>query len=638
MEPPGASSAPAGAGGGGGGDEGAGVSLAKRVARGGAVVWVPADSGVAAFVDSWIEGVVRAGMSNYLVAATDDTLFDSLRERGRNVYRAEVAAEMAGKAGGRWALLLPLLGAGLDVLASDVDVAWLRDPFSYFARHPGADILVSSDHPRDTASGVAGEPLGGEEFETLDLLSLYETQPAPADLGLEDPQRCQSSFNVGIIFFRHRNPATERCVRAFTAALRAQPTEWDQGPLNDVLREGMFERIGELGRREGEARFLFDAFNATLKLGVLPVAQFSSGTTFFTKRLFRQLHVLPYAAHPTYAEGQAAKIHRLRDARLFHDPPAYYSEGNFLTYDVDLPQALMQVARTVARGATPAHHVALVQFQLGLLGVAMRAAVALGRTLVLPPFLCTCEHWGLDAEFLDCVQTAGDMKLPFLCEADNVLDLRTFMAPGSPVRIRESSFLQSPRLSPAVKASVATVLVGEAEEGGPTAVATAQVPGNQTEAELQDALRSLEGYRVLHLSSVHGLLAPETASAASLRRVLPGQYCCQRPDKDGQGHVTYAKPGVWEAWEAWPAEPGTVGRESRLGAELMAERFQRVQAAEDARAPADTPRVAFPVEAAPFCETRGYRAFLRPAPRLPFDRRRACPAAPAPPSRARPGS
>ena len=70
------------------------------------MVWVPADSGVAAFVDSWIEGVVRAGMSNYLVAATDDTLFDRLRERGRNVYRAEVAAEMAGKAGGRWALLL----------------------------------------------------------------------------------------------------------------------------------------------------------------------------------------------------------------------------------------------------------------------------------------------------------------------------------------------------------------------------------------------------------------------------------------------------------------------------------------------------------------------------------------------------
>ena len=595
------------------------------------MVWVPADSGVAAFVDSWIEGAMRAGMSNYVVAATDDALFTSLRERGRNVYRAEVAAEMAGKAGGRWALLLPLLGAGLDVLASDVDVAWLRDPFPYFAEHPGADILVSSDHPRDTASVAAGKPLGGEEFETLDFLSLYETQSAPADLGLEDPMRCQSSFNVGIIFFRHRNPATERCVRAFMATLQAQPTDWDQGPLNDVLREGMFERIGELAGRDGEARFLFDAFNATLRLGVLPVAQFSSGTTFFTKRLFRQLHVLPYAAHSTYAEGQAAKIHRLRDARLFHDPPAYYSEGNFLTYDVDLPPALMQVAQTVARGATPAHHIALVQFQLGLLGTAMRAAVALDRILVLPPFLCTCEHWGLDAEFLDCMQTAGDMKLPFLCEADNVLNLRTFMAPRSPVRIRESSFLQNPRLSPAVKASVATVTIGGGGERGATAAATAQVPGNQTEAELQDALRSLEGYRVLHLSSVHGLLAPGTAPTASLRSVEPGQYCCQRPDKNGQGNVMYAKTGVWEAWEAWPAEPGTLGRESHLSAELMAERFQRVQAAEDVRAPSDTPHVTFPVQAAPFCETRGYRAFLRPANRLPFDRNKACPAAPAPP-------
>jgi len=249
----------------------------------------------------------------------------------------------------------------------------------------------------------------------------------------------------------------------------------------------------------------------------------------------------------------------------------------------------------------------------------------------LPPFLCTCEHWGLDAEFLDCMQTAGDMKLPFLCEADNVLNLRTFMAPRSPVRIRESSFLQNPRLSPAVKASVATVTIGGGGERGATAAATAQVPGNQTEAELQDALRSLEGYRVLHLSSVHGLLAPGTAPTASLRSVEPGQYCCQRPDKNGQGNVMYAKTGVWEAWEAWPAEPGTLGRESHLSAELMAERFQRVQAAEDVRAPSDTPHVTFPVQAAPFCETRGYRAFLRPANRLPFDRNKACPAAPAPP-------
>ena len=137
---------------------------------------------------------------------------------------------------------------------------------------------------------------------------------------------------------------------------------------------------------------------------------------------------------------------------------------------------------------------------------------------------------------------------------------------------------------------------------------------------------------VLHLSSVHGLLAPEwTPIAASLRSVEPGQYCCQRPDKNNLANVMYAKPGVWEAWEAWPAEPGTLGRESHLSAELMAERFQRVQAAEDVRAPSDTPHVTFPVQAAPFCETRGYRAFLRPANRLPFDRNKACPVAPAPP-------
>lgn len=618
------------------------MALAQRVARAGGVIWAPADSKVESFVDSWIEGAMQAGMKNYVVAATDDTLFEKLREQGKNVYRAEVALDMAGKAGGRWGLLLPLLRAGLDVLASDIDVAWLRDPFPYFRRYPGADILVSSDHPRDTASAHTKGQLGGEEFETLDLLALYARarerggagDPAPADLELEDPLSCQSSFNVGIMYFRH-GPAVEHCVEAFMSALRKQPTNWDQGPLNDVLREGMFEGIGRLASATGQDRYYFEACNSTLKLGVLPVAQFSSGTTFFTKRLFRQLHVLPFAAHPTYTEGRAAKLHRLRDARIFYDPPAYYSEGNFLVYDVALPPALMKVAAAVAKGATPAHHIALVQFQLGLLGTAIRAAAALDRVLVLPPFLCTCEHWGLDAEFLNCVQTAGDMQLPFLCEADNVLNLNTFMAPESPVRVRESTFLQNPRLDPAVKASVATVALdwegaGAAGRDG-MAAATARIQGRTTEAGLKSALQNLEGYRVLHFSSMHGLLAPlKEGTAIDLRRVAPGDYCCQRPDATGQGQVPYSEideslGGVWEAWEAWPAEPGTAGRENLLGEELIRARFDRIQDAQYARAPSEDPRVTFPVPAAGFCATRGYAAFLRAPARVPFDRRRACP-------------
>ena len=38
--------------------------------------------------------------------------------------------------------------AGVDVLISDIDVAWLRDPIPLFRRYPQADILVSTDQLR----------------------------------------------------------------------------------------------------------------------------------------------------------------------------------------------------------------------------------------------------------------------------------------------------------------------------------------------------------------------------------------------------------------------------------------------------------------------------------------------------------
>jgi hypothetical protein len=35
---------------------------------------------------------------------------------------------------------------GVDVLISDIDVTWLRNPIPFFRRYPQADILVSTDN------------------------------------------------------------------------------------------------------------------------------------------------------------------------------------------------------------------------------------------------------------------------------------------------------------------------------------------------------------------------------------------------------------------------------------------------------------------------------------------------------------
>lgn len=50
----------------------------------------------------------------------------------------------------RWDGVAQLLALGVDVLMSDTDVVWLRDPRAYVralvARHPLLDVLLGTDH------------------------------------------------------------------------------------------------------------------------------------------------------------------------------------------------------------------------------------------------------------------------------------------------------------------------------------------------------------------------------------------------------------------------------------------------------------------------------------------------------------
>jgi hypothetical protein len=39
---------------------------------------------------------------------------------------------------------------GFDILVSDVDTVWMRDPRPFVLRYPEADILTSSDHLANT--------------------------------------------------------------------------------------------------------------------------------------------------------------------------------------------------------------------------------------------------------------------------------------------------------------------------------------------------------------------------------------------------------------------------------------------------------------------------------------------------------
>lgn len=57
---------------------------------------------------------------------------------------------------------------------------------------------------------------------------------------------------------------------------------WDQNAFNDLFRRGTKVL-------EGDPKHYFMGYDGNLKMGVLPVALFASGHTFFTQRMAERL-------------------------------------------------------------------------------------------------------------------------------------------------------------------------------------------------------------------------------------------------------------------------------------------------------------------------------------------------------------
>jgi hypothetical protein len=86
----------------------------------------------------------------------------------------------------------------------------------------------------------------------------------------------------------------------------------------------------------------------------------------------------------------AGKRHRLREARVWIDPPEYYDPpGGLLAFTLSVPHELIYPAG----GMSVQGHIVLIKRQLAQLRAALALAHALGRKLVLPSVTC-----GYDAQ------------------------------------------------------------------------------------------------------------------------------------------------------------------------------------------------------------------------------------------------
>lgn len=85
--------------------------------------------------------------------------------------------------------------------------------------------------------------------------------------------------DAGLMFFRH-STRTAALINAWNDKLEADSKLWDQEAFNVLVRDGFFPF-----KTHPNNDRLFAGFKQTVWVGVLPVAAFASGHTFFVQNL-----------------------------------------------------------------------------------------------------------------------------------------------------------------------------------------------------------------------------------------------------------------------------------------------------------------------------------------------------------------
>ncbi|KAL6771852.1 AXT2 [Auxenochlorella protothecoides x Auxenochlorella symbiontica] len=473
------------------------------------------------FVGNWVYHLKKTGCSAFVVGAMDDKLLAWLQENGIPTFLMNSGLPTSDFGWGsksffkmgreKVGLVNAFLAMGFDVIISDVDTVWLRDPIPYMKRYPDADVLASSDVVSSTS-------------RTEDL---------------EGPASSRGVANIGIMLFR---PKALAFAKEWTEAMEKDEKYWDQNAFNDIL-------LSDAQDVPGRTDNLLKAYKGSLLVGILPVSIFCSGQTY-KEGLFRKLGLEPYVIHATFQfSGTAGKRHRLREWGAWKDPPEWWTHPiGFLSYDNDVPEALLEAARTANLSyALPSTlpHFALVNHQLRSMRNALVLASELGgAATVLPSIWVGLDRWWAPH---DGRLPNSRIDLPFAAPADLVLDLE-MMSGKLPNGFREHSFLSKPEAAELNASRLLVTICQDAEEGCAAGDAAAEVqdggvrlqPGRSLE-QLRVALSgAFEKHKLLHFTGGMGralILSPEEVERFGSRlNSFTSIHCCV---KAPVGHIWY---------------------------------------------------------------------------------------------------
>lgn len=387
------------------------------------------------FLENWILNVRRAGIKMAVIGAGDDATFDKAREYKVSVFRwsPEEHDASAGWGTPLWTrntwqkvfAVQKIASWGYDVILSDLDVCWWRDPSIIFDKHPQADMFFSHD-------GVATSNTKEDAAVTL----------------LEQGASVHHFINTGMYMIR--STAASRAFMRRWAARYPHFDGHDQNGIYDIIKDG------SLGETHPEDPAILQSANNTLYHAVLPTYVFANGHSYFVSKLHNLLNAdIPFGMHATWTyEKAAGKISRLREVQAWHDPQEYY-EGKFITMDLEIPP--MPPGHNAKNNTEDMlqFHLLALEMQLQQVAIGMMVSLSTGRTFIMPNLQCFCERiWYsvITCRFPDFL----DMQFPTPCPIDYYfhMDMLYNGAHGIQIDFREQGFLNNPHVSGEIKVGI----------------------------------------------------------------------------------------------------------------------------------------------------------------------------------------
>jgi len=466
---------------------------------------------------NWAKALQANGVTNLFIGAMDA---EALRLSEAEGIPAVALGQM--RQGTSWhsanrykiRLVQGVVELGFDVLFTDGDVTFIRDPMPFLFKYPDAGVLISTD-------------------------LLIREKPFPMKNGLENTYEIytkqRADLNVGIMFVRATRH-TERMVNHWAEISNADMAKSMQTFFVSLVRELAWCQPNP------QHEELSNCYNGTVPVGLLPMDLFAGGYIFFVERLPQRDNLPVISVHATYQvhQGLDGKRERLRHAHLwFLDGDDYFQPaGGLLTMaPFELPAWVHDpaaVKRYQAGGDLEnAHvnrtltHMALVHHQMRQLRCALLVAHALGRTLVMPDFTVLLDNtwYPMNGAW------PGYRKFgPFVAPLDHVLHMTNLKTQN--INYRSSTFLEHPKVKPTIgQGDVATV---DFVDNAPVTVdkdgGRVTLPKGATQAQVVEGLKGHPA-KVLHLSStmdiVRGLDDPgEHQAFADRINKTPMLWCC----------------------------------------------------------------------------------------------------------------